>query len=50
MFDKMGSMMEQLKLMQRLMKDENFRAFIGHPKPDAAFLWIAVPERHEAAY
>lgn len=29
--------MEQFKLMQRLMKDENFRAFIGHPKVQELF-------------
>ncbi len=32
MFDKMHGMLDQLKVMQRMMKDENFRAFISHPK------------------
>lgn len=32
MFGKMGDMMKQLQLMQKLMKDENFKAFISHPK------------------
>ena len=32
MFDKMKSFMSQMQLMQKLMKDENFKAFISHPK------------------
>ena len=32
MFGKMGDMMKQLQMMQKLMKDENFKAFISHPK------------------
>lgn len=32
MFGKMGDMMKQLQLVQKLMKDENFKAFISHPK------------------
>ena len=37
MFDKMKGMMDQFALMQRLMKDENFRAFISHPKVQELF-------------
>ena len=32
MFDKMKNMAEQMAMMQKLMKDENFRAFISNPK------------------
>jgi hypothetical protein len=32
MFGKMKDMMGQFQLMQTLMKDENFKAFISHPK------------------
>ncbi len=32
MFGKMGNMMKQIQMMQKLMKDENFKAFISHPK------------------
>lgn len=32
MFGKMGDMMKQLQMVQKLMKDENFKAFISHPK------------------
>lgn len=32
MFGKMKNMMDQFKMMQEMMKDENFRAFISHPK------------------
>ena len=32
MFGKMKGMMQQMQMMQKLMKDENFKAFIGHPK------------------
>ena len=35
MFDKMQNMMKQFELMKRLMKDENFKAFIAHPKVQA---------------
>ena len=37
MFGKMKNMMEQMRLMQHLMKDENFKAFISHPKIQAIF-------------
>ncbi len=37
MFDKMKGMMDQMGMMQKLMKDENFRAFIGHPKVQELF-------------
>ena len=32
MFGKMGDMMKQMQMVQKLMKDENFKAFISHPK------------------
>ena len=32
MFGKMKDMMQQFQMMQKLMKDENFKAFITHPK------------------
>ena len=32
MFGKMKDAMQQLQWMQKLMKDENFRAFLSHPK------------------
>ncbi len=32
MFGNMGDMMKQLQMLQKLMKDENFKAFISHPK------------------
>ncbi len=32
MFGKMGDMMKQVQMMQKLMKDDNFKAFISHPK------------------
>ncbi|MBI3306997.1 MAG: hypothetical protein HYZ84_04255 [Candidatus Omnitrophica bacterium] len=31
------NMAEQLKLMQRLMQDDNFKAFMGHPKVQDLF-------------
>lgn len=37
MFDKMKGMMDQFSMMQRLMKDENFKAFISHPKVQELF-------------
>ena len=37
MFDKMKDMMGQMQLMQQLMKDENFKAFIAHPKTQELF-------------
>ena len=35
MFGKMKDMMQQLQMMQKLMKDENFKAFISHQKVQA---------------
>ena len=32
MFDKFKDMMGQFQLLQRLTKDENFKAFMTHPK------------------
>ncbi len=32
MFDKLKGMAAQMAMMQKLMKDENFRAFISNPK------------------
>ena len=37
MFDKMKGMMDKFQMMQRLMKDENFKAFISHPKVQELF-------------
>ncbi|PIU40739.1 MAG: hypothetical protein COT00_00125 [Candidatus Omnitrophica bacterium CG07_land_8_20_14_0_80_50_8] len=37
MFDGMKGMMGQFQLMQKLMADENFKAFIAHPKVQAVF-------------
>ncbi|HXV27658.1 MAG TPA: hypothetical protein VD913_01700 [bacterium] len=37
MFNKMSNMMEQMKLVQKLMKDENFKAFMSHPKVQEVF-------------
>ena len=37
MFGDMQGMMGQLQLMQKLMKDENFQAFISHPKIQELF-------------
>ena len=37
MFGKFQDTMKMLQLMQRLMKDEPFRAFINHPKVQHAF-------------
>ena len=37
MFDKMKDMMQQMQLMQKLMKDEHFKAFISHPKVQELF-------------
>ncbi|MCG3176160.1 MAG: hypothetical protein MOGMAGMI_01101 [Candidatus Omnitrophica bacterium] len=37
MFGKMKGMMDQMQMMQRLMKDENFRAFVSHPKVQELF-------------
>ena len=32
MFDQLKNMAGQIQMMQRLMKDENFRALLSHPK------------------
>ena len=37
MFDKMKDMMGQMQMMQKMMKDENFKAFISHPKVQQLF-------------
>ena len=37
MFEKMQGLMGQFQLMQRLMADDNFKAFISHPKVQKAF-------------
>lgn len=37
MFDQFKNKIEQLQMMQRLMKDENFRAFMAHPKVQELF-------------
>ena len=37
MFDKMKDMMGQFQLFQKLMKNENFRTFIAHPKIQELF-------------
>jgi hypothetical protein len=37
MFDKMKGMMDQMKMMQEMMKDENFKAFVSHPKVQQLF-------------
>ena len=37
MFDKMNGMMGQFQMMQKLMQDENFKAFITHPKVQELF-------------
>jgi F0F1-type ATP synthase delta subunit len=37
MFGKMKNYMEQFQMMQKLMKDENFKAFMSHPKVQELF-------------
>ena len=37
MFGKMKDMMGQMQMMQKLMQDENFKAFISHPKVQELF-------------
>ena len=37
MFDKMKGMLGDMQLMQKMMKDENFRAFVSHPKVQQLF-------------
>ena len=38
MFGKMNDFMKQIQLVQKLMKDENFKAFLSHPKIQAAMM------------
>ena len=38
MFDKFGNMMNQMKMMQQLMKDENFRVLMNNPKVREVFM------------
>ena len=37
MFEKLQDKWQQLQLLQKLMKDEHFKAFLSHPKVQAAF-------------
>ena len=37
MFGKMGNMMQQFQLMQKLMQNEDFKKFIAHPKVQELF-------------
>lgn len=37
MLDKMKDAAQQLQMMQKMMKDENFRAFIANPKVQELF-------------
>ena len=37
MFDSAKDMMKQLQMMQRLMKDDNFKALMSHPKVQDLF-------------
>ena len=37
MLDKFKGMADQFKLMQKLMKDEDFRSFMQHPKVQETF-------------
>lgn len=37
MFGGMKDMMANMQLMQRMMQDENFRAFVSHPKVQELF-------------
>ena len=37
MFGKMKDMMQQMQRAQKLMKDENFKAFMSHPKVQDLF-------------
>ena len=37
MFENMKGMMGQFQMMQKLMADENFKAFISHPKVQEIF-------------
>ena len=37
MFGKMKDMMGQMQMIQKMMKDENFKAFMSHPKVQELF-------------
>jgi hypothetical protein len=37
MFERIKGMTEQFQMMQRMMKDEDFKAFISNPKVQALF-------------
>ena len=37
MFDKLRQMGDQFGMLQKLMQDENFKAFMGHPKAQELF-------------
>ncbi len=37
MFGKMKDMMGQMQMIQKMMKDENFKAFMAHPKVQELF-------------
>ena len=37
MFEKFKGMADQFQLMQKMMQDEDFKAFIAHPKIQALF-------------
>ena len=37
MFEKLQDKWQQLQMLQKLMKDEHFKAFLSHPKVQAAF-------------
>ena len=37
MFEKMKDMMGNMQMIQQMMKDENFKAFISHPKVQELF-------------
>ena len=37
MFGKMKNMMDQLQMMEKMMKDENFKAFMSHPQIQGLF-------------
>ena len=37
MFDKMKDMMGNMQMMQKMMQDPNFRAFVSHPKVQQLF-------------
>lgn len=37
MFEQFGGMMKQLQLLQRLMKDDNVKSLLSHPKVQTLF-------------